>query len=121
MILQSNPVKQIILWMTTMVEQVVANWSTVATVLAAGVGLYLLLVLWRRLQSSSDPSMRMQSSSAAGTTSVLLSGTHVSMLLAGVIGVLTWPAAIEEPAIGLLLVLAVVLHYYLEKREAEMN
>lgn len=97
----------------------VQYWPTIATIIASGTGLYLLWVLYERIMAGDGASLRMTSKSGAGATSVTLSGTHVTATLVAIIAVVTWPAAVEAPALGGLLMLAVVGHYILEKSEAD--
>lgn len=87
-------------------------------VVALAIGLYWAYLLYRRSVDSSDPSMRKFSSSALGSMSMVVSGVYFSALLAGGIAVVTWPAPMETPWLGALLLGGVVFHAILEYRES---
>lgn len=90
----------------------------VRAVVAIAAGGVLLWFLVRRIfGSDDDPSLRYQSSNAGGTTSILLSGSHVTLLLAGIVAVAAWPVVSGSLAVMILLVAAPVAHYLVEKRE----
>lgn len=95
--------------------------ESLGTILAVAAATYLVLTLFQRSKTDEDPSLRMQQSSAAGSSSVLISGVYVTALLLGIIAFLTWPLPVERPIVGVGMVLAFVYHYYLEKREVSMN
>jgi hypothetical protein len=99
---------------------IINNWSAVATALAVSAGLYLLVVLYRQFVSDEDPSMRYTVENAAGTTVMLMSGTHVAVALAATIAAVTWPLAVESP-LGVILALALVGSYIAEKREVAFS
>jgi hypothetical protein len=88
-----------------------------AVPLAIAVGAYWLVHLVRRVRSNDDPSLRKTTSSGTGSMMVMLSGAYFSAALAGMIVFLTWPAPVESPGLGLLLVGGVTFHAVLEKRE----
>lgn len=121
MLLQSNPVRQVFLWIVELLQQAGQNWDTFSTALSVILFGSLVYVIVMRLRSDEDPSMRYQSSSAGGSMSILISGTHVTMALAGGVALLTWPLAVETPMVGIVLFGAVAAHYWIEKRETNMN
>lgn len=88
-------------------------------ILAVGMGLYWLYLLYRRIfESSADPSVRKFTSSSVGSASMLVSGAYASAAIASAIAFLTWPAVVETPSIGYLLVAGVVVHAAFEYDEA---
>lgn len=102
-----------------LLTQLVAEFGPM---LAIGTGIYWAYLLYRRIfVSASDPSVRRFSSSAIGSMSMLISGAYASAALAAGIAVLTWPAVIETPAIGYLLIAGVTAHAAFEYREAAME
>lgn len=97
------------------------SWELVRTVgpiVAASLGLYWAWLLWRRLRSSTDPSLRRFSSSGVGSASVVVSGAYLSALLAVVIGGLLFVAGMFSLPVGAALLAVVGVHAVLEKREA---
>lgn len=88
-----------------------------ATPLALSVGLYWAWVLVRRWRDDTDPSIRKFSSSAFGSVSFIASGAYKSVLLAGFVVFVTWPAAIETPILGALILGGIAFHAALEKNE----
>lgn len=93
---------------------VVMNARVAVALLA---GFYLVVVFIRRVRSDTDPSLRYSSETAGGSMSMLLSGTHVTMVLAGIIALATWPLVANSIGFAALLGGAVVAHYILEKGE----
>lgn len=89
--------------------------------IAFGLALYLAFVVVQRLRSGNDPSIRYQVSNAGGTSSTLLSGTHVTMLLASGIGLMLFLAGVWRPLYAFVLVGVVTIHYAIEKNEVEMS
>jgi hypothetical protein len=110
----ADPLIQLVEWL-----QVLTNRFAVP--LALGIGLYWAWVLWNRTQDTSDPSIRKFSSSGVGSMSFLVSGAYFSALLAGTIALVTWPAPLESPLIGVLLVGGVAFHAAMEAREDRME
>lgn len=113
----TNPVQQIVWWGGEMVDQVGANWSVVSQALAVGILVYVLAILYRRMNDDTDPSIRIQRSSGAGSASVLISGVTVTVVGVGAITLLLWPIPIQNLGIAVFLVGLVVVHYYIERKE----
>jgi len=103
-----------------MQRAVSGDWQALVTALVIPAGLFLAVSLYRQWTSDENVSVRYESENAAGTTSVMISGTHVVAMLAGVIAVLTWPLALES-GLGIVLGLAVIGSYIAGKREAGFN
>lgn len=107
----ADPLNQAIQWSIETVQEF-------AVPIALAVGAYWAFLLFRRLfRSSSDPSIRKFSSSGVGSFSMVMSGAYLSALLAGSIALVTWPAPMETPALGALLLGGVAVHAAVEKRE----
>lgn len=113
----ANPVRQVFGWFVTLLDQLFIHWNRVAPVLALALGVYLAWVIGTRIRSNEDPSFRYQSESGAGTTSIMVSGVHVTLVLVTTIALLTWPAVIQTPVLGLVLLGAVIVHFVVEKQE----
>lgn len=116
-----NPIQQIMAWFGVAVSDIAAHWPTVRLVLVGGLSLYLFHVLVERYRSDSDPSVQYRSETAAGSTSLTLSGTHVTLLIAGAIAVLLWPLPLANVLVGFVLFAVVVVHYIMEKREGSAS
>jgi hypothetical protein len=107
----ADPLNQAVQWG-------LATVRSFAVPIALAVGAYWAYLLFRRLfRSSSDPSIRKFSSSGIGSMSMVLSGAYLSALLAGSIALVTWPAPMDTPWLGALLVGGVAVHAAVEKRE----
>lgn len=107
----ADPVNQTVQWFVEAVQQF-------AIPIALAIGAYWGLLLFRRLfRSRSDPSIRKFSSSGIGSMSMVLSGAYLSVVLAGSIALVTWPAPMEMPLLGALLAGGVAVHAAVEKRE----
>jgi|GEM_PF-3582785 len=117
----ANAPKQIVAWVIDLLSSIPQNWESFSMIIAAGAATYLVVTLFQRSNTDEDPSLRMQQSSAAGSTSVLISGVYVTMGLLGIIAFVTWPLPLERPIVGVAMIGAAVYHYYLEKREVSMN
>lgn len=117
----ANAPKQIVAWAIDLLSSIPQNWESFSGIIAAAAATYLVVTLFQRSNTDEDPSLRMQQSSAAGSTSVLISGVYVTMVLLGIIAFVTWPLPLERPIVGVAMVAAAVYHYYLEKREVSMN
>lgn len=85
--------------------------------LALGAIITTLYFIQRRLRVGDDPSVRYSTENAAGSTSVLMSGTHATLFLMVLAAGGLWIAGLWESQ--LLLVIAVVgaVHYIVEKEE----
>lgn len=113
----ANPVTQLGLWFVGMLESLVAS-EMLRSVLAGVILVYLGWMLLSRVRDDSDHSFRYSSESAAGSTSILVSGVHLTMLGVAAVGFLTWPQVLESRLFAAVLLLAVLAHYALEKNEA---
>lgn len=107
-----------------MADPLIQAWSwfqlavhRLAVPIALGIGLYWAYLLYQRTQNDTDPSIRKFSSGGIGGLSFVVSGTYLSAAIAAVIALVTWPAPMDTPAIGFLLVAGVVFHAILEYRE----
>lgn len=110
----SDPVTQAVVTAFEFVKQ-----PKVAMPLAALIGAYWVYVLYQRtFVSSGDPSIRSVNRTSLGFKSMIISGAYVSMAVALVLAVLTWPAPLETPLLGVALVGGVAFHTILEYREA---
>ena len=110
----SDPVTQAIMAGIEFIKQ-----PAVAAPIAIGVGLYWAVILYQRgVVNDTDPSIRSVNETSLGFKSFIISGAYLSMAIAGVIAFVTWPAPLETPLLGLLLVGGVVFHSALEYREA---
>lgn len=115
-----NQLNQTILWALEAVGSLLTSPQFKTTV-AITMGAYLSWVLFNRFRTGEDPSIRYQKESGGGSMSLLLSGVHVTLVLAGIIAAVTWPLVAENATAAVLLGGAVVVHYALEKREVSMN
>lgn len=113
-----NPVTQTALWITEML-QTMAQSQNVKFAVATVLGGYLLVVLARRFRSDEDPSLQYQKETEGGTFSMLLSGVHVTMVLVVGIVLVTWPLFVQNAVFATLLLGAVAVHFWLEKRERD--
>lgn len=87
-------------------------------VVAVGLGAYWLWLLYRRtFESTTDPSYKKWYSTGIGSMSMLVTGAFLSAAIAGLIAFLTWPAPVETPLFGLVLIAGVVFHAAVEKQE----
>lgn len=93
----------------------VTSWPGVLAVPVLAVAIWWLYV---RTQQSDDPSGNMVIETDTGSVSVLISGAYWIALLVGLAAWLTWPLAMNEPVVGVVLLGMVGLAYALEKREA---
>jgi hypothetical protein len=100
--------------MTLAAKNLLLNVRVAVALLA---GLYLLFVLVQQFRSDTDPSLRYTTENAAGSTSMLLSGTHVTIVLAGVIALATWPLVMQSTGLLVALGGAVLVHFVVEKME----
>lgn len=114
----ANPAKQIVAWLAELFAAIPGNWESISTALAVSIAAYLAITLVNRWRGTgADPSIWMQKESAAGTTSVMISGVYVTTFLLGAIAFFTWPLPVENTGVGVAMLLVVVFHYRLEKQE----
>ncbi|GAB3321422.1 hypothetical protein [Haloplanus salinarum] len=100
------------------VDPLLEQLRSVRIAVAIVVGVALAYTLYGRLfATDDDPSITLSSRSDAGTASVLISGVHVTMLYAGILVAVTWPLVLESTAFGAVLGLAVVVHWFVARRE----
>lgn len=117
-ILGANPAQQMFAWFVELLFQVVQHWETASLAGAFVLAAYLTYLTLARVRGEADdPSVSVSNESAAGQTSILLSGVHLVLVVVGAIAFLTWPAPIESPAVGIALGGVVALHFVVEKRE----
>lgn len=91
--------------------------DSIAAGVALVVGLFWAYILYRRIGDSTDPSIRKTTSSALGSSVMLVSGAYLSAALAGAIMFVTWPLALQSPGFTLFLVGGVGFHAAMEYRE----
>jgi predicted RND superfamily exporter protein len=86
--------------------------------IAAGALLVLTYFVIQRLRSDDDPSLQHQTETATGSASILLSGVHVTAMLAMVAAMGLFVAGLLSDTVLLVLLLVVAAHWIIEKREA---
>lgn len=90
----------------------------IAYFVAALVGVYLAYITFRRLLGErDDPTGSVVAQSKTGGFTFLVSGTWYVAALGLVILGLTWPVPEENPSLVVVVLFAVGLHWFLERRE----
>ena len=91
------------------IEFMVDVWTwimqdTIAAVIALALGGYAALLLYQRSMSTDDPSISVSIRTFLGSYSLLKSGAFAIVALLGGVALVTWPAPVETPLLGGLLV-----------------
>lgn len=86
-----------------------------------GAAVFLYLVWWtgvRLLGESRDPVASTVIDTVTGQTTINISGTHLFIVGSIFIAWISWPMAMERPALPAALVSIVVIAWIIERREA---
>jgi hypothetical protein len=105
-------------WFVELLDRVVANFGDFRVTAAVALGVLVTYWTYARLRGEGDdPQLSVEQESRAGYTGMTMSGFHLVLAVVAVIGLLAWPYVVASRLLQLVLLVALLVHYLIEKRE----